>query len=92
MNNFREMCRMSWAVKRHDGSEAAGAREDITELTAVPDSCVPVEQLMVRDAAPKGVTGRGWVPVACGMEFQLPGKHRVVVKTVQCFHTVDDIG
>jgi len=109
VNNVREMCRMTWSVKRRDGSAGAGARCDATTLPeheAFRRPTAPgggadgssgglpplIEGAGLRDWAPEGKLGRLWVPVEHGCQFLLPGKRPVVVKTVKCFHSTQDIG
>jgi len=96
LNGVREMCRMTWAVKRIDGSEAAGRRADLEPAPvadARPESLgCPLQELGVRDPAPQDVRGRLWVPVEPGCSALLPGKQGLVVRTVECYHTVADVG
>lgn len=96
LNGVREMCRMTWAVKREDGSHGAGQRADVQPPAVVPAPAngvgSDISRFAVRDAAPQGVRGRMWVPVESGSSVLLPGKQGLLVKTVQCFHTVADIG
>jgi len=98
LNGVRELCRMTWAVKRRDGSAAAGQREDLEAPAAVeawPGRLgLPVEELGLRDPVPGDVRrgGRLWVPVGPGRSAALPGRQGLLVRTVECFHTVDDIG
>lgn len=87
---------MSWSVKAPDGSERAGERNDQTELPELPEPglAVPIESVALRDPVPEGfdIKGRMWVPVLAGLHFRLPGKRKLSVRTVQCYHTIDDIG
>jgi len=96
LNGLREMCRMTWSVKREDGSKAAGQRSDVQPPPA-PELLAghlgrPAAALGVRDPALQDARGRLWVPVAPGCSVVLPGKQSLLVRTVECFHTVADIG
>mmetsp|Transcript_72427 Transcript_72427/g.223803 ORF Transcript_72427/g.223803 Transcript_72427/m.223803 type:complete len:465 (-) Transcript_72427:116-1510(-) len=96
LNGVREMCRMTWAVKRRDGSDAAGRRTDLESAplaSAGPGRLgSTVLELGVRDPAPQSERGRLWVPVEAGCSVLLPGKQGLLVRTVECYHTVADIG
>ena len=91
VNNLREMCRMTWSVKKEDGSAAAGSRQDI-ELPPPLTAGAPCVK-----AIDYGVRGtqrdRLWVPLEPANIVELPGKHRsIVIQTVRCFHSVQDLG
>lgn len=98
LNGVREMCRMTWSVKRRDGTRGAGQRQDLEPpVVGEPHSRavgIPAEEVGLRDPVPKEINARGrlWVPVNPGASVVLPGKQRLLVRTVECFHTVDDIG
>mmetsp|Transcript_77440 Transcript_77440/g.173325 ORF Transcript_77440/g.173325 Transcript_77440/m.173325 type:complete len:477 (-) Transcript_77440:197-1627(-) len=96
LNGVREMCRMTWAVKRPDGSKGAGERADVeaggVAEMQVGQLGVPVDKLGLRDPAPQDVRGRLWVPVEPGCSAVLPSKQGLLVRTVECYHTVADIG
>ena len=85
VNNLREFVRLSWAVKRPEGSEACGAREDMK----VPDA--PGSMVMTTDFGLR-MDQQLWLPVEPGYSLALPGKSGLVINTVRCFHTVDSIG
>lgn len=92
LNGVREMCRMTWSVKRTDGSTGAGQREDLEAPSPVSSSPLSVEALIVRDWAPDSVKGRAWVPVIPGLTVTLTGEQNIAVQTVRCYHSVADIG
>lgn len=63
----------------------------------VLEKALPVEQGATRDFVPDkshlaGVKGRMWVPTIPGVQYLLPGKKRIVIRTVHCFHTTTDVG